>query len=35
AFALLSLQGTSEIVKRVAFLRGLAPAPVARRSRAQ
>ena len=31
AFALLSLQGVSEIIKRVAFLRGLAPAPVHRR----
>jgi TRAP-type mannitol/chloroaromatic compound transport system permease small subunit len=31
AFALLSLQGVSEIIKRVGFLRGLAPAPVHRR----
>lgn len=31
AFALLTLQGVSEIIKRVAFLRGLAPAPVHRR----
>jgi TRAP-type mannitol/chloroaromatic compound transport system permease small subunit len=31
AFALLTLQGVSEIIKRVAFLRGLAPAPVQRR----
>ena len=31
AFALLTLQGISEIIKRVAFLRGLAPAPVQRR----
>lgn len=31
AFALLSLQGVSEIIKRVAFLRGLAPAPEQRR----
>jgi TRAP-type mannitol/chloroaromatic compound transport system permease small subunit len=31
AFALLSLQGVSEIIKRVGFLRGLAPAPELRR----
>jgi TRAP-type mannitol/chloroaromatic compound transport system permease small subunit len=31
AFALLSLQGVSEIIKRVAFLRGLAPEPVYRK----
>ncbi len=31
AFALLTLQGVSEIIKRVAFLRGRAPAPVHRR----
>jgi len=31
AFGLLTLQGVSEIIKRVAFLRGLVPAPVQRR----
>jgi TRAP-type mannitol/chloroaromatic compound transport system permease small subunit len=31
AFSLLSLQGVSEIIKRVAFLRGMAPPPVRRR----